>query len=377
MKGPKDIEEQTSRARFMDMLEHPGDFSEKELKELLSDETNRIDLRHLILARKAYRRRTTPKPDVHEAWQTFCRTVNPGTLSRRLTFAGSIIAVAAILIIGFFIFSNDRVKAPVSLVKEETIARQQAGRQPHILIHSSKGQTRIVSDNQIISYSGSAQEGLEENRSQDAQTITIPEGKDMKIILSDGTEVWLNASSSLTFYVPFDAHKREVLLKGEAYFKVRHDDKRPFTVHSGPMNITVLGTEFNVRSYNGEPSRVTLVKGRVNLSSSTTKESVILDPEEEGTLNADGRLTVAPTDTYAITQWIQGYFYFENTPLIHVLKELARWYGYNILIKDKKYLNAPVHFSAHRDDTLHQTIENLNQLQKAVISVEGKNIVIR
>lgn len=380
MEKTKDIEATTIETRFIDMLEHPGDFTEQELKELLSDKTNRETLHVLQLARKAERRHRTPAPDVSEAWNAFQAKTTHAQLRRNAGFIGSLLAIAAVIVIGFFLFSrSDVFSAQPSLTKEEATARKLATGTKAIILHSSRGGTQVIPNNgsNTIDYARLLKSQEEETAGQEAQTITIPNGKDLKVILSDGTEVYLNAASSITFYVPFDKDKREVLLKGEAYFKVKHDNERPFTVNTGNVKVTVLGTEFNVRSYDKEEPRVTLVKGRVELSSVTSDEKTILHPNEEGRLNADGKLIVSTVDPYAITQWLQGYFYFENSPLSDVVKELARWYDLGIVVKNKRYLNERIHFSACRNETIGEAIDNLNQLQKANISVNGKNIVIQ
>ena len=91
---------------------------------------------------------------------------------------------------------------------------------------------------------------------------------------------------------------------------------------------------------------------------------------------AKGGIKVAPADTYAVTQWMYGYFYFEDAPLIKILQELGRWYNLGIVIKDSRYINYKIHFSAYRNDNIQLTLDNINRLQKAKITINDNNIVV-
>lgn len=379
MKEKKDIEEKKDQIRLIEMLDHPEDFSEQDIKELFSDKANREYFHVCQLARRAYKRSKTTPPDVEEEWKKFVkRNTHAHKFSHKAAIIISrVISVAAVFVIIFLIFKQQLKENTPSLIKEEIKAEQEATGQKNISVHSSKGAVQIIPrQDKTIAYNQTPQNAIQSNINQDIKTIIIPKGKDLKVVLPDGTEVWLNAASSITFPVPFDDNKRELLLKGEAYFKVKHENKRPFIVTTGNISVTVLGTEFNIRSYKEESPSVTLVKGLVNLAGTSGKDHVLLHPNEQGILDSNGKLSVMPADTYAVTQWVEGYFYFDHTPLIKVVHELAHWYDLNILVRNKKFINEPIHFSAARKEDINNAIENLNRLQKACISIEGSNIVI-
>lgn len=378
MKELKDIEELHNQECFLDMLEHPEDFTEQELKDLLADETNRENLHVYLLLRKARNRRTIKAPDVNEAWKEFEDKQKPSFWSSRTFRLISIATTAAIFVSGFFLLRPSMIRKTdnVTALTAQNGVSQHNSKQ--ILLQSSNGKTQSISGSTLTYASNVNAKNNVQGQTHDTQTITIPNGKDLKVRLSDGTEVMLNAGSRISFTVPFESDKREVNLTGEAYFNVKHDSERPFIVRTGKLNVTVLGTEFNVRSYANEAATVTLVKGLVNLTNEATNERILLHPNEEATLTGDaGHFEVSPADTYAVTQWTQGYFYYANAPLIQVVKDIARWYDMSITIRNSRHINTPIHFSACRNESIHQTIDNLNQLQKGMISVQGNTIVIQ
>lgn len=377
MEEKKDIKETEIQALFIDLLDRPDDFSEEELKNLLTDKINRENLHVLQLSRKAYLRRQLPAPDVNEAWEKFRQQMSRPTLQKRRIIMFISLLTAAIIITGIFLLHFPQQTITQEILAKAEIKAQQTASGKQIQLYSINGKRQTISNGTVIFLNTATGKQAMATEKDDIKTITIPKGKTLKVILSDGTEVWLNAASTITFPVPFDEDRREIRLNGEAYFKVKHENKRPFIVATGNMAVTVLGTEFDVRSYADESPCVTLVKGLVNLANKTGTESVLLHPNEQATLEADGNLSITPADTYAVTQWVEGYFYFDNAPLIKVIHELARWYDMDILIRNKKFINEPIHFSAERKDNVFNTIDNLNRLQKANITIEGTNIVLQ
>ncbi len=200
---------------------------------------------------------------------------------------------------------------------------------------------------------------------------------DFKVILPDGSEVWLNAESTIEFPAAFIGNERQVLLKGEAYFKVARDEDCPFVVISNQMKVRVLGTEFNFRSYTSEASHVSLIKGSVEiLRPDAEKAEVVLEPGQGAWRDADGEIHVQEVDTYAVTQWVDGFFYFDDIPLVQILCELGRWYNLGVVFRNKSAMHAKMHFSASRNGDLEQTINNLNRMRKGRVSVEGTDIVV-
>lgn len=166
-----------------------------------------------------------------------------------------------------------------------------------------------------------------DNASTDAaalNTISTPNGGMFQLLLSDGTKVWLNAASSITYPVVFNGSKRMVSVTGEAYFEVKQNKEKPFIVKTATDEITVLGTAFNVNSYSDEPAiKTSLLEGAVKIN------TTILKP---GQAYSNG--IVADTDIRQDVAWKSGYFVFDKLPFDQALRQLARWYDVKIVYEN-------------------------------------------
>ncbi len=176
-------------------------------------------------------------------------------------------------------------------------------------------------------------------------TIRIPRGGEYSLTLSDGTKVWLNSESELTYPVKFLKGQRVVTLKGEAYFKVTEDIEHPFVVNSPKISLEVLGTSFNIKSYNNDNKvEATLIEGNVRLVNLVNKEEVVLSPGEQGVLTSTSTLfEVKQVDTWLYTSWKDGMFVFKNLALENIMKTLSRWYDVEVRFENPNLKN--LHFS--------------------------------
>jgi ferric-dicitrate binding protein FerR (iron transport regulator) len=165
-------------------------------------------------------------------------------------------------------------------------------------------------------------------------SIEIPVGGEYQLILPDGSRVWLNSSSSLRYPVNFAGKKnRTVELTGEAYFEVAKDQAHPFIVSSRTQKITVLGTHFNVNSYEDELETSTaLLEGAISLSNGSTIRK--LEPGERSVNN--GRdIQISKADLNQDIAWKNGYFEFQETDLKTVMRQISRWYGLRVSYSGK------------------------------------------
>ena len=191
------------------------------------------------------------------------------------------------------------------------------------------GSTEIIKQNDVLVY--------QPNQTSSVvlyNTIVTPNGGEYVVKLSDGTEVWLNAATSLRYPTSFNGHERRVELNGEAYFEVAKNTKQPFIVTSGEAEIKVLGTKFNVMAYTNEDFlKTTLAEGAVNMK--TTGNEVLLQPGQGGTLNNNtGKIIVANADVEQDLAWKNGNFYFNKTSLTTIMKQIGRWYDLEIKYTD-------------------------------------------
>ena len=164
-------------------------------------------------------------------------------------------------------------------------------------------------------------------------TMTTPRARQFNLELSDGTKVWLNASSSLTFPTSFASNERKVILTGEAYFEVAKDKNRPFRVSVNEMQVNVLGTHFNINAYDDEAAiNTTLLEGSVLLSEKSQK--VLLKPGQQAQKQKKGTIVVNnKVNIDEVMGWKNGVFYFENANLQTVLREISRWYDVDVVFE--------------------------------------------
>ncbi|GEL10300.1 FecR family protein [Flavobacterium glycines] len=164
-------------------------------------------------------------------------------------------------------------------------------------------------------------------------TMTTPRARQYNLELSDGTKVWLNASSSIIFPTSFAPNERKVILTGEAYFEVAKDKKRPFRVAVNGMQVNVLGTHFNINAYDDEASvNTTLLEGSVLITEKAKK--VLLKPGQQAQKQKSGAITVNDNvNLEEVMGWKNGVFYFENANLQTVLRQLSRWYDVDVVFE--------------------------------------------
>lgn len=195
-----------------------------------------------------------------------------------------------------------------------------------ILAKSGKSSVKKLT-NGLIAYSS---EGAVQPAGEPARNmVTVPRGGQYSIKLPDGTMVWLNSSSSLSYPVAFTGADRSVTLTGEAYFEVTKNKHLPFVVHAGTVNVKVLGTHFNVAAYEDEREiKTTLLEGSVNLSNN--KSSVLLVPGQQGVAGTDQEITTKPVNVNQVVAWKTGYFIFRDDDIRGIMRKISRWYDVEV-----------------------------------------------
>lgn len=161
-------------------------------------------------------------------------------------------------------------------------------------------------------------------------TMRTPRGGQYQLSLPDGTKVWLNAASSITYPVAFTGKERAVTITGEAYFEVTHNAAMPFRVVANEVKVEVLGTSFNISAYDDEAvTSTTLLKGSVKIGH--TGQQALLQPGQQAQANATrGLQIVSNVNTEAVTAWKNGYFSFQHSDLPAIMRQLSRWYDVSV-----------------------------------------------
>lgn len=208
-------------------------------------------------------------------------------------------------------------------------------------------------------------------------TITTPKGATKKIVLPDGTRVWMNAASTLRFPTAFTNNERVVELNGEAYFEVAHNARKPFRVKVKGQTVEVLGTRFNLMAYDEEPVvKTTLLEGKVKVSAN--KNQVVLHPGEQSVLtkNATDQLTVSAINGNDVIAWKKGKFLFNQSDIYSVMREISRWYDMDIECKDSLHLHIYLNGSISRDVPLAKVLKILELTGEVKFTVLNNRIKI-
>ena len=203
---------------------------------------------------------------------------------------------------------------------------------------------------------------------------TVQPGKLAKVVLPDGTEAYLYASSKLTYPSCFVGDTRDVVLEGEAYFKVTHDASHPFIIHTDGAATRVLGTELNVRAYHGEPLHVALITGVAEV---TKNGDVCRLLPGEGVMLKNGILVKAPENMDAYTYALRGFLYADDMPLDNVMQMLCHWFGMQVAYNDHQKASRRIHFFMRGDDTPQKAAELLSGMGIGDITVENDKFVIK
>lgn len=203
-------------------------------------------------------------------------------------------------------------------------------------------------------------------------TLTIPRKGHYRLVLSDGTTVWLNAASTIRFPAQFPDGERKVFITGEAYFDVAKDAKKPFRVVSGGVQVEALGTQFNVNAYPDEPAvTATLVEGSVLVSAGANEN--LLQPGQQALVSADG-FTVGPADLHMASGWKNEEFVFVNTPLDALLRQVQRWYDADVVFKEPVSLHLNARIS--RAVPLSSLLRLLEATEHVHFEVKGQTIYV-
>jgi ferric-dicitrate binding protein FerR (iron transport regulator) len=205
-------------------------------------------------------------------------------------------------------------------------------------------------------------------------TLFVPAGQRMSLTLPDGTVVWLNAQSSLTWPAAFSGDERRVRIEGEAFLEVAKDRKRPFIVSSNGFDIKVLGTTFNIYNYPNAPySRISLIEGNLQVfTQGEASGGTLLKPNEEATLR-NGRVTITPIRHNDYFLWKDGIYSFENETLEQILEKLELYYDMSIEVKDPAMLQWRYTVKFRQRDGIDVILRLMQRIKKFSMEKDEEN----
>ena len=309
--------------------------------------------------------------------------------SRRMTLRWSI-AASIILLVGLFV--GRTINGVRDIHEEQELAKSvmQPGTSKAILMMADgkevvleQGQNLNILLNERVRVATSSQGIVYEEYGKGMVTeeynkLTTPVGGEYSLVLSDGTKVFLNADSELKYPVEFSDGKRIVDLKGEAYFEVHKDSLRPFVVRVNGAEVTVLGTSFNVNTY-GDDGQIytTLVNGSVRVSSVKNGQAEVLKPGMQSVMDVQsGQLTVREVDVEPYVAWREGRFVFRAMTLDLIMRQLQRWYDFEVFYQNPELKDYEFRGVIKRDMDLDKVLSVIKVTTNVDFEVKGKVITI-
>jgi hypothetical protein len=377
--------ESISRLIYKSIIKSLKKKEKENLQDWLKDESNEKLYAEIVSSNSIYKKRAlyqeSNKEKVFEIIHKKINRTNTKSIVKRRFFR-SVKYAASIIIL--FAIGNSIYKAnfDTNAITQEAIKNINPGYEKATLVLSD-GTTIdleehknefIVSDNIQVK---NEEKGLVYNaitkttsidnvtRPLKYNTLKVPRGGMYQVVLSDGTKVWLNSETSLTYPERFDGEQRIVQLEGEAYFEVTKDVKE-FIVKTNVADVTVLGTQFNVSSYKDNAFfSSTLVEGKIKLATSHDKNkdnSLILAPNQRGLINKNSsKIQFETVDTEVYTAWKEGKFYFEKERLESILKSLGRWYNIDIVFEDESLKKEMFTGVAYKDRQIDNLLDMISK----------------
>lgn len=213
-------------------------------------------------------------------------------------------------------------------------------------------------------------------------TIQTPKGGKYQVRLPDGSKVWLNSASTLSYPTTFAGNERKVQLEGEAYFEISPNKSVPFRVQSGNQIVEVLGTHFNINSYDDEDYvKTTLLEGSVkvilNSKANVVSNTKLLKPGEQSlTKSSNSGIRIENADTEKAVAWKNGYFRFRNTPIREIMREIERWYDVELVYEGKMPTDEFTGFISN-DVKISAVLKIMEESGGVKFTVKGKKLKVK
>jgi ferric-dicitrate binding protein FerR (iron transport regulator) len=307
-------------------------------------------------------------------------------VSRRLRYSAVAAAILLLLSVAVYQFRITGHTPAVTAGKEQTDGEIVPGSDKAMLTLADGSVIILDSTGTIAMHQGSTDirqyKGKLKYLQQDSETsssyntLTTPRGGQFRLTLPDGSEIWLNAASSITYPTAFTGNRRKVVVSGEVYLEVVKNENMPFEVIvNDDIEITVLGTRFNVNAYKDEPSvSMTLLEGAIKVS--RTNNDQLLMPGQQELLLPDGTFKIINNiDTASVVAWKNGLFSFNDADIPAVMRQVNRWYDADVVYKSSEVSQ---HFMGciPRSVPVSKLLTMLELTGQLHFKIEGKKIIV-
>ena len=357
------------------------------LDKWLEESSENREIYHRVQGRvnREERQRIIRKLNKRAAWERVDRNTKKyrhPILRRCMKYAATIVLPLFMVGVGFYLIRDkeeihpvaEMVKISPGVTKAELVLadghKVVLGTETIDSLVSEEG-VNIVKDGNGVSYLGNKEEGdLAYN------IMRVPRGGEFKVRLQDGTLVYMNSETELKYPVRFVGKERRVYLSGEAYFEVQRDTTKPFIVVMNGNEVRVLGTEFNVRSYEDEKCQfTTLVAGKVLLTTHDHR-CIELLPNEQGIVDPQGDIRKEQVDVALYTAWKDGNFVFRKQSLEHIMEIVERWYELKVTFEDEWCKQVSFSGNVERYDDFSKLAEMLEATGSVKFRIKNNEIYV-
>ena len=357
------------------------------LDKWLEESSENREIYHRVQGRvnREERQRIIRKLNKRAAWERVDRNTKKyrhPILRRCMKYAATIVLPLFMVGVGFYLIRDkeeihpvaEMVKISPGVTKAELVLadghKVVLGTETIDSLVSEEG-VNIVKDGNGVSYLGNKEEGdLAYN------IMRVPRGGEFKVRLQDGTLVYMNSETELKYPVRFVGKERRVYLSGEAYFEVQRDTTKPFIVVMNGNEVRVLGTEFNVRSYEDEKCQfTTLVAGKVLLTTHDHR-CIELLPNEQWIVDPQGDIRKEQVDVALYTAWKDGNFVFRKQSLEHIMEIVERWYDLKVTFEDEWCKQVSFSGNVERYDDFSKLAEMLEATGSVKFRIKNNEIYV-
>jgi len=320
--------------------------------------------------------------DKEEEWLTIDEITALPSQKKRTTKILRYTAIAAALVAGLLV-GFYFLKAGQQFNKAQNLAitadNNQNGKD--IVLRLANGQVVNLSEQKdsiqtgmaLLNNTGKTLSYKSAAASNSVNSLVVPVGKDYHLVLSDGTEVWLNSATRLDFSFAFTGKTREITISGEAYLKVAQNASQPFIIHTPQGNVQVLGTAFNINSYDSGTVKVSLVEGAIRYQNG--QQAVTLQPGTEAVDKKNKKIQIRTFDQDEVLSWKEGKYYFSDAGLPEILSVLPRWYGIEVVVDNPNLQTEVFTGGMDRNKPVTFFLDNLQKTMNLQYSFDSKGLL--
>ena len=384
-------EEHIARLIFLHIQGMTDNAQEKELNEWRSVSPRHEELFQRMLSsehvEKSISRFVKTEEEEERGWWQLQQRARSGRSVRKIKWFPYAAAIVLILSVGgVFYFSGDKEQTEILPIAKNEV--QVPGSRAVLILPDGR---KVDLENEVLRSDLAQSDSLllvsarslkyrdidSPDTSEIFHTLEIPRGGEYLLTLSDGTMIYLNSESTLSFPVKFQGKERKVYLTGEAYFKVAKNTEHPFVVTAGELEVLVTGTTFGVRAYKDEKDiQTTLESGQVTVK--VEGKSVKLVPNKQVLFNKSTMgLEVRDVDVDLYLAWADGRLVYDNCPLEKILTDLGRWYNIDVFYSRDELRSYQFSLNMKKHEEFTQVLELIGKTGEVQFEIKDNTVIVK